>query len=60
MLPEATDLAYHCAMNEVQAVVCGLQVSQTLRRLAKLGTNATLLAKLLFLNLFFHKIYVNM
>ena len=60
MLPEATDLAYHCAMNEEQAVVCGLQMSQTLRRLAKLGTNATLLAKLLFLNLFFRKIYANM
>ena len=42
-------------MNEEQAVVCGLQMSQTLRRLAKLGTNATLLAKLLFLNLFFAK-----
>jgi len=47
-------------MNEEQAVVCGLQMSQTLRRLAKLGTNATLLAKLLFLNLFFCKIHVNM
>ena len=53
MLPEATDVAHHYAMNEEQAEVCSP------RRLAKLGTNATLLAKLLFLNLFFHKIYVN-